>query len=329
MKKNSKKEIVLKKLFLTDQALQNSKFDEFGHSDYAELLEKIIYDQPTPFNIGIFGKWGVGKSTIVNLLKERLKTDIDKKKIKFLEIRVWKYDENSLRRKFIVNIAEGLGLSDDLNDLNKEIYYDREFETALLNFREIVSTIFNKKSIALWLMTGSLALLLLFRILNIINVENSIANKIFKICEDSILIPLIPSIFFWIIDIVKKAKLKLKIGRFDSDEQFENKFIELVKKDASTKIIFIDDLDRCSKEKVVKVIETIKTFLEVESCIFIIACDDEIIKKAINKSQELYDELGNNEGAEYLEKFFQYTLRIPPFLKPDMRKYIINLFKEE
>ncbi len=171
------------------------------------------------------------------MLKDKLENDIKKKKIKFIEVKVWKYDEKiSLTRKFIVNIAEGLGLSDDLNDLNKEIYYDREFETALLNFREIVSTIFNRKSVALWLLTGSLALLILFKILNIINVENPLANKIFKICEDGILIPLIPSIFFWIIEIIKKAKLKLKIGRYDSNEQFENKFIELVKKDRSQKI---------------------------------------------------------------------------------------------
>lgn len=327
-KKKVNKEIDLGKIFLTDKALLKVEDDELGHSDYAELLLKLVSEQQTPFNIGIFGKWGVGKSSIVNLLKDKLNNDIKRKKITFIEVKVWKYDEKiSLTRKFIVNIAEGLGLSDDLNDLNKEIYYDREFETALLNFKEIVSTIFNRKSIALWIMTGSLALLILFRILNIINVENPIVNRIFKIGEDSVLIPLVPAIFFWIIEIINKAKLKLKIGRYDSDEQFENKFIELVKKDKSKKIIFIDDLDRCSKEKVVKALETIKTFLDVETCIFIIACDDEIIKKAINKSKELYEN-GNSEGAEYLEKFFQYTLRIPPILQPDMRKFILNLLKK-
>src|SRR4030065_1796692 len=135
-------------------------------------------------------------------------------------------------------------------------------------------------------------------------------------------------IFFFSYTIIKEAKIKLKISKYDSEEQFENKFIELVRKDKSTKIIFIDDLDRCSKEKVVKTIETIKTFLEVESCIFIIACDDEIIKNAVNKAHELFNESGKDEGSEYLEKFFQYTLRIPPFMVTDMRKYIFNLLKK-
>jgi hypothetical protein len=326
MKTINKKEVILKKLFLTDQALQNAENDEFGHGDYAELLEKIVYDQPTPFNIGIFGKWGVGKSTIVNLLKERLKGDIAKNKIKFLEIRVWKYDEDSLRRKFIVKIAEGLGLP--IDDIYHDVYYDKEYESALVNIRDIISTILNRKSIALWSLIISFLLWVTFRLINIIGIENQLLNSISIKVEQFITIPLFVSIFMWIVSIIKEAKIKFKIGKYDSQEQFENKFIELVKKDKSKKIIFIDDLDRCSKEKVVKVIETIKTFLDVESCIFIIACDDEIIKKAINKTQELYDEQGNNEGAEYLEKFFQYTLRIPPFMVTDMRKFITNLLNK-
>jgi hypothetical protein len=322
----SKKEIKTKKLFLTDRALQNADNDEFGHNDYSLLLEKLIREQPTPFNIGIFGKWGVGKSSIINLLKEKLKSE--KKKFKFIDINVWKYNEMSLQRKFIFKIAEGLNLSRDLEEINKEIYADREYETALLNIDEILKTVFNTRSYALWSLLISLVLLLVVRIINILDVDNELINNIFQTTEDIILLPLVGSLLYWIFEIIKKARLKLKIGKYDSQEQFEKKFIELIKKDKCKKIIFIDDLDRCSKEKVVKTLETIKTFLDVESCIFIIACDDDIIKKAVNKTNELYNEYGINEGADYLEKFFQYTLRIPPFSVIDMKKYMHNLLEK-
>jgi len=210
IKKNNQ-EIILRKLFLTDHALQNSENDEFGHSDYAELLEKIVNDQPTPFNIGIFGKWGVGKSTIVNLLRERLKGEIDKNKIKFLEIRVWKYDEDSLRRKFIVKIAEGLGLP--IDDIYHDIYSDREFETALVNVREIISTIFNRKSIALWALIILLSIWIIFRFINIIGFNNQLFNTISVKVENLIAIPLLISIFTWMLSLIKQAKLKLKISQ--------------------------------------------------------------------------------------------------------------------
>jgi len=177
-KKINPKESPLSNFFLTDQALKSAKYDEFGHADYASLLEKLIHEQPTPFNIGIFGRWGVGKSTIVNLLKERLEDDRKKGKIKILEVKVWKYDENSLRRKFIVKIAEGLDLEKDLDEINQNIYYDKEFETALLNFKDIISTILNKRSIALWGILLSLSLLLLFRIINVIDVTNPLWNTL-------------------------------------------------------------------------------------------------------------------------------------------------------
>lgn len=326
-KKFNPKEPLLSNFFITDQALKSAKFDEFGHADYASLLEKLIHEQPTPFNIGVFGRWGVGKSTIVNLLKERLENDRKKGSIKILEVKVWKYDENSLRRKFIVKIAEGLGLEKDLDEINQDIYYDKEFETALLNFKDIVSTILNKRSIALWGVISSLALLFVFRIINVLDVKSPFWNTVFSKSEDVIIIPMVISIIAWVFNTIKKAKLKLKIGKYDSEEQFENEFIKLIKQDTSKKVIFIDDLDRCSKEKVVKTLETIKTFLDVETCIFIIACDDEIIIDAINRSHELFKIRGRNEGAEYLEKFFQYTLYIPPFMIPDMRKYINTILK--
>jgi hypothetical protein len=327
MKKATSEEQKYSKIFITDKALQNPEYDEFGHIDYASLIERLVLEQPTPFNIGIFGKWGVGKSTIVNLLKEKLKNEIRKNKIKFLEIRVWKYDENTLRRKFIVKIAEGLGLP--IDTVYQEIYYDKEYENALINMKDILSLILNKKSFVFWSLVIFFSLWILFRIINIIGFGESIFTIISLKIEQVLVLPLFISIITWAFAIIKEAKIKLKVSKYDSEEQFENKFIELVKNDRSTKIIFIDDLDRCSKEKVVKTIETIKTFLEVESCIFIIACDDEIIKKAINKTHELYNEYGVDEGSEYLEKFFQHTFRIPPFQVTDMRKYVLNLLRKD
>ncbi|NLT51327.1 MAG: hypothetical protein GXX85_10455 [Ignavibacteria bacterium] len=326
MKKKTTEGITLSKLFLTDQALQNSENDEFGHNDYAALLEKLVKEQPTPFNIGIFGKWGVGKSTIVNLLKERLKDDIKKEKIKFLEIRVWKYDQNSLRRKFIVKIAEGLGLP--LDSIYSDVYHDKEHDNAIVNIKDILSTILNRKSVVLWSLAISFSLWVLFRSINAIGLNNIVLDNIALRIEYFLTVPLFVSVLTWAYTIIKEARIKLKVSKYDSEEQFEGKFIELVRNDKSTKIIFIDDLDRCSKEKVVKTIETIKTFLDVESCIFIIACDDEIIKNAVNKAHELYTEPGKNEGSEYLEKFFQYTLRIPPFMVTEMRKYILNILRK-
>ncbi|MBK8809168.1 MAG: hypothetical protein IPN69_00325 [Acidobacteria bacterium] len=316
MAKATKKLDETKTLFIDDRALESEEFDAFGHLDYARVLEQLVLNQPTPFNIGIYGKWGVGKSTIVNLLRQRLGS-----KVKFIEIKVWKFDENSLRRKFIISIANELGFTNQLSAIADEMYSDRETETALVDIHGIVSTIFDIRSVALWFLIISFAVVVIFNLVLLVTANESDFSVWGWRFEKLVAVPLYLAAVNWVFSLIKGAKAKIKRPKLDSEEQFETRFCELVKRDSTPKLIFIDDLDRCSKEKVLSTLETIKTFLDVETCIFIIACDDEIIKQAVNRSLELYGPAAS-EGTEYLEKFFQYTIRIPPFMIPDMRRFV-------
>ena len=46
--------------------------DAFGHRDYAQAVAQTLTDAPAPFAVGIFGPWGVGKSTIIGEVRRRL-----------------------------------------------------------------------------------------------------------------------------------------------------------------------------------------------------------------------------------------------------------------
>ena len=84
-------------------------------------------------------------------------------------------------------------------------------------------------------------------------------------------------------------------------------------------IIFIDDLDRCLPDTVVKMIENIKHFLSVKNCTFIIGVDDYVLNNIIsNKYKSVID------GAEYLEKIINFSFHIPSKEKTNLKKYVIN-----
>jgi putative ribosome biogenesis GTPase RsgA len=51
--------------------------DVFGHGDYADALVKALTEAPPPFTVGIFGEWGVGKSTIIAAVRSRLREKDD------------------------------------------------------------------------------------------------------------------------------------------------------------------------------------------------------------------------------------------------------------
>ncbi|WAL67387.1 P-loop NTPase fold protein [Amycolatopsis cynarae] len=74
-------------------------------------------------------------------------------------------------------------------------------------------------------------------------------------------------------------------------------------------VVFIDDLDRCSDERIVEVCEAIKLYLDVPGLVFVLACDQAVLWQAVGRST------GNETvtaGLRYLEKIIQINYPIPP-----------------
>ena len=72
-------------------------------------------------------------------------------------------------------------------------------------------------------------------------------------------------------------------------------------------LVFVDDLDRCEGEVIVRLLEIIKLYLGTRRCVFLLGLDDNAILDALRKHRSDSDE-GNRE---YLEKLFQATLAVP------------------
>jgi len=83
-------------------------------------------------------------------------------------------------------------------------------------------------------------------------------------------------------------------------------------------VIFIDDLDRCSQQQVVALLESIKLYLQTRYCVFVLGMDASAARRAVEKS---LPGSSREHAQEYLEKLFQQILPVPvpgeiePFLK--------------
>ncbi len=323
--------------FIKDEVLKSIEEDNFGHKSFALVLKNIIDKQEAPLNIGIFGKWGVGKSSIVSLYKRLIKDRLVKnardtnnpQKFAFIDVPVWKYTQKgSLRNKFMFKIAEELFV--DIDKLKERIYGTRTVITSLLSKPEYLFDELKrirKNFPWILLLTGlgvaTILAIILSKFLDFKSIGD-VSSIIWIYC-----LSVIPSIIRFVVQVFRSAKVRISYSKFDSDEQFENEFIGMVENKKCKKTIFVDDLDRCPIDKVLETVETIKTFLDIPSCVFIIACDNEVIKQAINESNEIYKKSEENNGAQYLEKFFQYTITVPPFIRRNMREYAENILKKE
>jgi len=122
-------------------------------------------------------------------------------------------------------------------------------------------------------------------------------------------------------------------------------------------LFLVDDLDRCLPEKAVQMLESIKLFLEVEGCCFVLAVDDEVIERGIVHRYRDYGTHGALEadaiayslkparyddfrrrfrgsslspitGAEYLEKIVHVPVRVAPPRDVDVPRFLQDRFPE-
>ena len=83
--------------YLDDRPLDSFEtVDHFRHRAYAKVLLETIKELSPPFTLGIFGSWGVGKTSITNDLQRSIRNANELKGVPIIPIDVWKYEGDSV-----------------------------------------------------------------------------------------------------------------------------------------------------------------------------------------------------------------------------------------
>jgi hypothetical protein len=107
-------------------------------------------------------------------------------------------------------------------------------------------------------------------------------------------------------------------------------------------VIYIDDLDRCQPELVVRVLESIKLLMDVPHFVVIVGVDSRWLFRSLEirfrdlfsaREEGRHDADGDGAGdwattpQNYLEKIFQFSLMLPPMSKEGYERLIKSVFK--
>ena len=130
----SKKTESVKSDYRNDKSLTSSTGDQFKHFHYVRVLLDVLEKCQTPFNIGLYGKWGVGKSSIVHMLREKIEKE-KSDEYKYVEVDAWGLSGESLQQGILEKINSQLGDS---------AIPQQEIEDELYNIKEIESMNFTK-----------------------------------------------------------------------------------------------------------------------------------------------------------------------------------------
>jgi hypothetical protein len=301
----------MKMRFRPDQSVEQLSEDRLGFQAFINTIEDAFRNTSCPFVYGIIGDWGSGKTSVMKILFDRMNTSLAVVKAAdqpYVPIwfNAWQYENDT-------SIVYPL-----LHTIQKD------FTTQI----GIPATEEMRKSF----MRVAKGSLLALTDLGLRAATHHFVGEALSL------------------DDVKKS---LELGEKDerlgavevalhkwADEVGELKvaFDEMLKcyadalarktKDLSADdvrfVIFIDDLDRCLPDTVVRILESIKNFLTARNTIFVLGINPRIVYQGIRSKYPNVDV----DGKEYLEKIINYSFYVPEAKVEAAEKFAQALLKE-
>lgn len=301
----------------------------------------MVEDAEPPWNIGVFGEWGSGKTSIIRMLYSRLRgVEAD---YVCVEFDAWKHAEDSIRTDLLLNLDQAIGKRTGQTDeagndavlgedkITRELYdvEEKQRREDLFPWEEAERIITESPLVGgtTFLILGIIIVGAVVNLLNIVGaveITNPTISSINSVLS-AFLFPLFISVFVFMAGEVRKATtaLQRKHPRKEWSGAYEQLFDDILEgTDADKVLISIDNLDRCESNTVYDVLVSLKTFLQSQDCIYIIPCDDQALQshiESIDTEGDYFEEQPNER--EFLRKFFQTHIRIPDFIDEDIEKY--------
>ncbi len=304
---------------------------------YKKSIDDLVcnyqdYSIIEPLSVGLFGEWGSGKTHLLKLIQSQILTkqleekafSKDNKLFPQITIPVffnaWRFEkEEHLILPLFQTLLASIETfeSNNLDEKIKKQLSRTKERLKILSFSlaKGFSVPKNIKTTVASLLSGDLTALADF-------VDTSKVLKEFEEGSEKSFVT------------EKSLTELLKSDRIESIYMNIPQWIEKISVADNINFVFlIDDLDRCLPENTLKMLESIKLFLDVPSCAFVLAIDDDVVERGVAYHYRDYLQQNNNiiinldkkeeekqeqkvtelpiTGHEYLEKMIQLPFRIP------------------
>jgi Cdc6-like AAA superfamily ATPase len=303
---------------ISDRALAPGEEDRFAHDDFVDQLEALIRSGIDTANIALYGSWGAGKSSISRRLADRFRSGWDKKHFRFVELNAFKYVDTPLLRTFIYRIAEAT-VPGKLEHYHHQLY--EHATKSKLKAPDGWGAVIRVTALLVFGLLAAVATLLL--VLPAGSAYHAVLDVLRALAPSTIIVGVLVTAASRVLPNFSAENERLAPA---SAEQFEQLFRDLVREDLGISgeddkrlVVFIDELDRCSAGEVARTLETLRTFVNIPGCIFIVAADQQVLEHALTEHvrQSTPADMINpyySAGSGYLDKIFEYQLSLPALL---------------
>lgn len=263
--------------------------DFLNFTGVAETVAEIIAQAGGPISIGVSGAWGVGKSSMIKLIRRALNERASGKLSEFVivEFNAWLYQGYDDARASLLEVIA-----------NKLVYEAEERKTGVEKAQDLLGRVDWLRAAKLTASSG-LALALGLPPVGLISeaVGKTVSGLLRPRAEAS-------------------PPKEIHALRKSFEDTLAAMNVKLV--------VLIDDLDRCLPTTTISTLEAIRLFLFLENTAFVIAADDAMIKHAVRRHFEGIED--ENLVTSYFDKLIQIPIRVPPLGTQEVRAYMMMLF---
>ena len=292
---------------------KESKIDFLNFNETAESIKDLITEKELmPISIGVFGDWGAGKSTILELTKASLETDEQE----YIQVHfdAWTFQGyDDAKAALLETIA---------STLVKKAADDKNLSAKAIEFAGRI----DKIRLMGLLMDGGAALAGIPTMGGIQKIMG-----LFSGGDDGELdVDDVKGAVDGAKDVAKKNKGLIKDKKSFSPpkeiKEFRKAYSDLIKEFDKPLIVYVDNLDRCSPFNAISTLEAIRLFLFLPNTAFVIAADEDMIRLAV---PEYHKGASQRHQTDYLDKLIQIPVHVPRPGVLEIRVYLMMLTAQD
>ena len=285
-----------------------SKEDYLNFGEVSQIVTEILETEAMlPVSIGVFGNWGAGKSSLLNLIEQQIKPD----EWIIIKFDAWLYQGfDDARAALLETIASHL------------IQAAKDEKTILQKSKNLFARINGLR--LLGLMAEGAALAAGVPTFGLISKTFETAKESLDGVQNETESKQIVEVGKNLVDSGKNLiKPKEKQTPPQQIDEFRKEYGEILQDLGKKLVIVIDNLDRCLPANAIQTLEAIRLFLFLNRTAFIIAADEEMIRHSV---AEHYKDLSYRHQIDYLDKLIQIPIRVPKAGVLEIRAYLYMLY---
>jgi len=306
---------------------KESSIDFLNFNETAESIKDIITERELmPISVGVFGNWGAGKSTVLELTKKSLENDAEEGE-EYIQIHfdAWTFEGfDDAKAALLETIAsELLKEAEKVEDDKGLIAKATEFSERVDKIRLLGMLAEGGAALSGFPMFG-----LSQKLIGWFNEEDEDAET--RTEEDDFKIDDVKDAATEVSKVAKSSRgvlrPKEKLSPPTEIRKFRNSYSSLLDSFNKPLIVYVDNLDRCSPVNTISTLEAIRLFLFLPNTAFVIAADEDMIRLAV---PHFHKGASQRHQTDYLDKLIQIPVHVPKPGVAEVRAYLMMLIASD